>query len=84
MYISTNEPSDTLVNLATFVMKLNVPLWFNIKTNCRAADEAKNAHKTLVEFKKLLEATQIIKPVIQRNTFLAHPENMYSHHNALR
>lgn len=76
MYVSTSEPSDTLVDLATFVMKLHVPLWFSVKSNCLAVDGAKNIHKTLVMFNKLPEATQFIKPVIQRNTFFAHSENI--------
>lgn len=57
-------------------MKLYIPMWFNIKSICPAVDGATNVHKILVTFNKLPEATQIIKPVIQRNVFFAHPENI--------
>lgn len=72
LYIPTSKPSDTLVDLATFVMKLYVPM-----SICLSVDGAKNVHKTLFMFNRLPEATQkIIKPVIQRNTCFVHPENI--------
>lgn len=77
LYVSIEEPSDSLVAITTFIVKLYAPMWFLIKKNSTVANGAKNVHKTLELCQNLSDDTvAIITPVIQRNAYFAHPENI--------
>lgn len=67
VYVGTDKPTKNLTELATFIMKVYAPTWFDIKTkpSCKYGpiylrDELKN----------------IVLKTIQRNAFFAHPENI--------
>lgn len=74
-YVSVENPSEELLMLATYIVKVYAPMWFCIKLNSLAVDGAKNTHK-LIKLTRYLPANikSIVDPVIQRNAFFAHPE----------
>ena len=78
LYISTNKPSDKLMSIMNYIVKVYVPTWFDVKRHCLAKDGAKNLHRLILRVDKLSdeESKNIVLSVIQRNGFFAHPENI--------
>jgi hypothetical protein len=77
LYVSTSEPSDTLKTIVLFIMKVYVPTWFEIKVNSSSQDGVRNIFKTVQSLQKLNQVTKdIVAPVIQRNAYFAHVENI--------
>ena len=50
LYVSSDHPSEGLLNIITYIVNVYVPKWVAVK--------------------------KIIHPVIQRNSYFAHPENI--------
>lgn len=77
LYISTKEPSHELKTLTTYILKVYAPLWFSIKVHSSCKDGAQHLWKTVKLSRYLSEDLKnIIDPVIQRNGYFAHPENI--------
>ena len=78
LYISTDNPSETLGHLVEFVMNVYVPTWFDIKINWKAKDGAINQYRMIMRVKELKDhrSREIASRVIQRNGFFCHPENI--------
>ena len=77
LYVSVKNPFDTLKNIAHFVSTVYAPGWFIIKMNSHAVNGAKNLQKILKLCCNLSEDIfAIVKPVVQRNAYFAHPENI--------
>ena len=77
LYVSVKNPSDTLKNIAHFVSTVYAPGWFIIKMNPQAVNGTKNLQKILKLCCNLSEDIfGIVKPVVQRNAYFAHPENI--------
>lgn len=77
LYVSTESPSQNLVVLATFIVRAYAPTWFAIKTHPTCKDGARHFYQ-LVSATRYLPAKlkAIVDPVIQRNSYFAHPENL--------
>ncbi|KAJ8728603.1 hypothetical protein PYW07_006299 [Mythimna separata] len=75
--VSMESPSQNLVDLATYVVKAYAPTWFAIKTHPTCKDGARHLYH-LVSATRYLPAKlkAIVDPVIQRNGYFAHPENL--------
>lgn len=69
LYVSQVIPDRKRRIIAEFVMKVYAPVWFEIKTkpNCKYG---------AVHIFSMIKRTTIIYPVIQRNGYFAHPENL--------
>jgi hypothetical protein len=77
LYVSTSDPSDTLKSIVLFIMKVYVPSWFEIKVNSSSQDGVRNLFKTVQSLQKMNQETKdIVAPVIQRNAYFAHVENI--------
>ena len=77
LYASTSEPSESLILIVDFIVKVYIPSWFTIKKNSSAEFGAPNVFKTIEALRLMSPATKkIVCPVIQRNAFFAHPENL--------
>lgn len=77
LYVSTESPSEKLVTLATYVVKAYAPTWFAIKSHPSCKDGARHLFKLITTTRYLpTELKAIIDPVIQRNSYFAHPENL--------
>ena len=77
LYVSTIDPSESLQLIANYVAMVYAPGWFQVKLHSRVVDGPKNLHKILKLCCTLSDdATEIIRPVVQRNAFFAHSENV--------
>ena len=77
LYISSQVPSENLVRLVRFIMTVYVPCWFSIKKNCSIYQDPQNFFKMVENAQKCDEFTKsIVNPVLQRNSYFAHPENL--------
>jgi hypothetical protein len=77
LYISTKNPVQTLQLLAKFIVQVYAPVWFGIKTTPSCKDGAKHVWLTINLSRALPEEVRaVIDPVIQRNAYFAHPENL--------
>jgi hypothetical protein len=77
LYVSTENPSKELQILAEFIVKVYAPMWFSIKNNPLFSSGSLHIWK-LVKLTRYLpeELRAIVDPVIQRNAYFAHQENM--------
>ena len=77
LYVSMESPSKNLVILATYVVKVYAPTWFAIKIHPSCKDGARHLFKLIAATRYLpTELRAKIDPVIQRNSYFAHPENL--------
>lgn len=76
-YASNSEPSDVLRLLAEYVVKVYATMHFNIKAYGCCTDGARHVAE-LIKLTRYLPANalKVIDPVIQRNAYFAHPENI--------
>ncbi|KAH9638792.1 hypothetical protein HF086_002032 [Spodoptera exigua] len=77
LYVATEIPTNELKQLAVFVVKVYSPIWFEIKLNPTCKDGARHFWK-LVYYSRYLpqELQSVVDPVLRRNAFFAHPENL--------
>ena len=77
LYVSTVHPEKHLITLVNFVMKVYVPMWFEIKANPYVASGARHISNAISLVKQQSEEVQkIVVPVLQRNAYFAHHENV--------
>jgi len=77
LYISTPDPSDNLKTIVGFILKSYMPLWFEIKKSKYFTDGPKHVYQAIKKTRYLSdELLQVVDPVIQRNAFFAHSENL--------
>ena len=77
LYVATSEPSEQLKTLSTYIVRVYIPMWFCIKTKPSCKDGARHLWKTIYLSRYLSpELKRVIDPVLQRNSFFAHPENL--------
>ncbi|CAK1579256.1 unnamed protein product [Parnassius mnemosyne] len=77
LYIPTKSAPKELVILATYVVKVYAPTWFSIKTHPSCKDGARHLYKLISASRYLTaELKAVIDPVIIRNGYFAHPENL--------
>lgn len=78
LYVSIEVPSENLTILATYIVKVYAPTWFSIKIHPTCKDGARYLWKLISASRYLsTELKAIIDPVIQRNSYFAHPENLF-------
>lgn len=76
LYISKPLPSDELKELVTFILKSYMPLWFQIKKK-GLTEGLKHVFESIKTTRYLDKALLgVIDPVIERNYFFTHPENV--------
>lgn len=77
MYLGTENPSNELEILATYICKVYAPVWFKIKCNPNSSDGAKNLWFLAKSTRYLPDKLKkIVDPVILRNGYFAHCENI--------
>lgn len=65
------------MHLVTFIVTVYASMWISIKTKQNCNYGAKHLHKTILLSRYLPEHLKaIVDPVIQRNGFFGHAENM--------
>ncbi|CAH1113215.1 unnamed protein product [Psylliodes chrysocephalus] len=79
LYISSKKPTENLITLATYIVKVYEPVWFAIKTKPRCWDGARHLWKIIYLRRYLPQVLRnIIDPVIQRNAYFSHPTTSYA------
>ena len=76
LYATMSNPSENLLLLTEFVLKVYTSMWFDIKINPSAINASKHLYRTIEKVRVFSSRVQqIVWPVIQRNGYYAHPKN---------
>ena len=74
VYVATAQPSNHFQRIANMMVKFSVPMWFQIKRHSYMTDDPHNTFVCLQLLKHLNNTEKnIVKEVLQRNAFFAHP-----------
>lgn len=77
LYMSVESPSEEHLILVRFILKSYMPVWFKIKKTKYLTDGPKHVFDIIKSSRFLPEnLIKVIDPVIERNAFFAHPENL--------
>lgn len=77
VYVGTEGLSDNLKTLVEFILKVYACLWLQIKTQPTCNYGARHTWKSFSLTRYLGDNLKtVVEPVIQRNAYLTHPENM--------
>ena len=77
LFVATKEPSDNLRKISEYIVKIYAPIWFNIKFNASLEHGHHHLYKAIKLTQNLSEQVkEIFYPVMQRNVFYSHPENL--------
>lgn len=77
LYVGTEQPSNELKTLAEFIVKVYAPVWFDIKIKSSCTEGPRHLFSLITRSRYLTpEIKAVIDPVIRRNAFFAHPENI--------
>lgn len=77
LYIATEKPSEHLKTIAEFILKVYAPMWFTIKSKPSCKDGSKHLWMQMNRSRYLPDDIKtVVDPVIQRNGFFGHPENI--------
>lgn len=77
LYVTLDSPSKDLKDLALFVMNVYAPMWFSIKSKPSCKDGSHHVWETIMRSRYLSPSLKkIIDPVIQRNAYFGHSENI--------
>lgn len=77
LYVGLDEPSNNVKTLVRFIIRVYAPTWFAIKTQPSCKYGAKHLHGMMVRTRYLSSSQKkVVDPVIQRNGFCGHPENV--------
>ncbi|CAH1101610.1 unnamed protein product [Psylliodes chrysocephalus] len=77
LYVASEQPSNELKTITEFILKVYPPVWFDIKVRSSCTEGSGHLF-FLIRTSRYLPAPvkDVIDPVIQRNAFFAHPENI--------
>ena len=73
-YVASSEPSDNLRLNVEFIIKVSCKMWFTIRSNPSCSEGARHLWQTIRYWNDALKT--IVDPVISRNAYYAHPENL--------
>jgi hypothetical protein len=77
LYMSQQNCSQPLYRITRFILNVYAPSWFNIKHHSSCLDGAKNFFYLMKRCYELgPEDWEIVEPVLQNNSYFAHPENI--------
>ncbi|KAE8741687.1 hypothetical protein FOCC_FOCC012785 [Frankliniella occidentalis] len=77
LYVATEVPGENLKTLATFVMRVYVPQWFQIKRRPSCTEGARHIFQAIQRSRYLPRPLiGVIDKVIQTNAYFAHHENI--------
>lgn len=77
LYVASQKPSKNLQTLAEFIIKVYAPMVFQIKNKPSCTMGSRHLADLIISSRYLPEhLLAVINPVIERNGFYAHPENI--------
>src|ERR1051325_3364788 len=75
LYVATSQPSQSLVTLAEYIIKVYAPLWFEINLSLSVIMVLLIYGKQLSRFLPSTER-DVVDKCIQQNGYYGHPENL--------
>lgn len=77
LYVGTLKPTDALVTIVTFILRVYAPTWFNVKLNNKCVNGSYNLW-FLIKASSYLsqEHKEVVNKSIQTNAFFGHHENI--------
>ena len=80
LLVSIKIPSEKLQALVMFIIRVYAPMWFAIKSHSFCKDGARHFHQQVKRSRYLSqEQNNIIDPVLHRDSYFAHPENIHGY-----
>lgn len=77
LYVATKSPSENLKHLAEYIMKVYVPMYFNVKYYSSVIYGSALLGKFIRSTQYLPQnLREIVNNVVQNNAYFAHPENV--------
>lgn len=78
LYMATDKPSDELVKLVTFIVRVYAPSWFHIKSHPHCVDGARNFFSIIDKSRSLGDSIlcESVQTSLERNKYCAHPESI--------
>ncbi|CAH1103705.1 unnamed protein product [Psylliodes chrysocephalus] len=77
LYVASEQPSNELKTITEFILKVYAPVWFDIKVRSSCTEGSRHLFSLIRRSRYLPAAVKdVIDPVIQRNAFFAHKENI--------
>ena len=77
IFVGIKTPSKKLQALVMFIIRVCALMWFAIKSHSSCKDGARHFHQQVTRSRYLCqEQNNIIDPVLHRNSYFAHPENI--------
>lgn len=77
LYVTQENPSEDLITLVEFIVKVYAPFWFRVKQHPEAIHGSRNVFRYIVWVRQLpLDVQLTIRPAIEGNAFFFHPENI--------
>ncbi|GBN50516.1 hypothetical protein AVEN_15789-1 [Araneus ventricosus] len=77
LYLSEESPTNELQEIVVFISKSYMSIWFSIKTSKYFTEGPKLVNQSTQSSRYLPEDLRnLVDPVIKRNGFFAHPENL--------
>ena len=77
LYVSKSNPSDKLLTLVTFIIRVYASTWFKVKAHSSCKDGVRHFHAIISRSRYLSpKYRNIVDPVIHRNAYFAQPENI--------
>lgn len=77
LYVSAPKPTEGLLILIEFIMKVYVPVWFSIKCNSLVTQGAKHLFMMINRSRFLPKKYRdVVDKVIKNNSYIAHSENL--------
>jgi hypothetical protein len=77
LYVATEQPDENLKTVAEFIVRVYAPMWFAVKSKPCCKDGSRHLFQQLKSSRYLPDRLKaIVDPVIQRNAYFGHPENI--------
>ena len=77
LYVASSEPSDNLRLIVEFIIKVYCIMWFTIRSKPSCSERTRHLWQTIKSTRYSNDALKaIVDPVISRNAYYAHPENL--------
>jgi len=73
--VSTSQPSQSLVILAEYIMKVYAPLWFAIKLKPQVLMVLLICVRLFIYHRSYHSLRDVVDKCIQQNGYYGHPEN---------
>ncbi|CAH1110778.1 unnamed protein product [Psylliodes chrysocephalus] len=77
LYVASEQPSNELITITEFILKVYALVWFDIEVRSSCTEGSRHLFSLIRRSRYLPAAVKdVIDPVIQRNAFFDHPENI--------